>query len=62
MLAAEAALPEGGGEMTLADVIKMVQNCEMGKHTHSKLSKAGIINRISEHRRTKDQGWQERLD
>ena len=57
VLAAGAALSEGQ-EMSLADVIKMVQSCEMGKYTHAEISKAGGINRISEHRRNKDQGRQ----
>ena len=49
-----------GGEMALSEVIKMVQSCEMGKYTHAELSKAGNINRISEHRKNKDQGRQDR--
>ena len=61
VLAAGADLPEGG-ETTLSEVIKMVQSCEMGKHTHAELSKAGNINRISEHRKNKGQGRQERRD
>ena len=34
----------------------MVQSCEMRKTTHAKLSRAGNINRISEHKKKKDQG------
>ena len=61
VLAAGAALSEGQ-EMALSDVIKMVQSCQMGKTTHAELSRAGNINRISEHRKKKDQGRQEKRD
>ena len=55
VLAAGAALPEGG-EMTLSEAVKMIQSCEMGKYTHAELSKSTSINRVSEHRKNKDQG------
>ena len=54
VLAAGAALDEGK-EMSLADVLKMVEAAELGKSTHAQISKAGGLYRMSDHRK-KQQG------
>ena len=53
-MAAGAALEEGK-EMSLPDVVKMVEAAEMGKSTHAQISKAGGLYRMSDHRK-KQQG------
>ena len=55
VLAAGAALPEGQ-EMGLTDVVKMVEAAELGKTTHSIISKTGGISRLSEHQKSKQVG------
>merc|ERR1712082_140601 len=55
VLAAGAALGEGQ-EMSLHDVLKMVEEMEMGKQTQALVSRAGGACRLSEHQRNKYQG------
>merc|ERR1712082_405905 len=57
-LAAGAALDEGK-EMSLVDVIKMVEAMEMGKATQALVSGSGGACRISEHQRNKQCGRQQ---
>ena len=52
VLAAGAALEEGK-EMSLTDVVKMVEAAELGKSTHAQISKAGGLYRMSDHQRKK---------
>ena len=54
VLAAGAAKEEGS-EISLAEVVKLVESCEMGKSAGDQISKAGGVYRMSEHLRSKQE-------
>ena len=49
----EAASVESG-ELSLSKVVKLVEAAEMGKSSQASISKAGVVGRLSDHRKEKE--------